>query len=435
MIVKQPLLPLEHFRQLMGFNPWHFWGWSDNEHLRVTSSCSAVVSEYAWQQTDAAGRADIAEALTEVQKRLFDYLNFEFAPVWKEVTLPWPRYVDHRMNRTGPFDADGRWMNIQLPEGYIQALGVETLELVQPNVAIVYQDNDGDGLPELAVLGPIATTVTDPNEIALYVSAADRTFGLFGPTLGDQWRIEPLRATIANGQLTVRAPGYMFMKPVLREGYDTTTQISPATTTNFLSTIDVYRRYTDGTLVDIASSQGVIIWETRPVHGWWCQCGGCSSTATYDGSPYDPAATAKAAARVGIRDARNGAVIPAQTVYNPTTGTFEALDWSISMEPDRITVRYRAGVPFDDSGWVDPQWRTIVARYAAAELNRSICGCEDANRQLFHWQQDLTKIGNAKDLYQAPRAALSNPLGTRRGHLYAWNQINTLMMTGGTLLL
>ncbi len=70
-------------------------------------------------------------------------------------------------------------------------------------------------------------------------------------------------------------------------------------------------------------------------------------------------------------------------------------------------------------------FRTVVARLAAAELARPICGCEDASRELFRWQFDLARSsGSGDEQYGAVSAAdLDNPLGTRRGHVAAWRFI------------
>lgn len=431
MIEQQPLLPLEIWRSMLGFDPWHFWGWTDNSLLQVTSSCTPIVTEYEWQQTDAAGRVQIAEALIEAENMLFEYLGYEVAPKFKEATLPWPRRLDRRMMRTGPWDADGRWLNVQLPDGLIQAVGTRTLTLIQANVPVVYTDSDNDTYPDLATIGPIVipTTITDISEIAIYVSVADR----FGDdtAVGDRWEITPLRATISGTSLTIKAGGWMFSRPILREGYGKAI-LDPTTAANFVTTVDVYRKYTDPTQTDVLLAQAEIIWETTPLHGWWCQCSSCGSDP-FMGSPDDPAAIARAAARVGIRNSRTGQVTPAETVFNTSTGIFATLDWGLCLEPDRVTIRYRAGYPYE-RGRIARKWQQIVARLAAAELNRPIVGCEDANRQLFYWQQDLSRTGASKEFFQTSAKVTDNRFGTRRGHVYAWNEVMDQRLIGGTLI-
>lgn len=431
-----PLLPLEFFRQIIGWDPWRFWGWSDQNLLKTRTSCTPVIMEYDWQQSDAPGRSDIAEAIVTAETRLFDYLGYEVAPRYKQDTLPWPRLSDPRMIRTSPSDADGRWMNISLRDGFIQAVGAETLTPIATNVAVSLSDPDGDGLNELAIIGPIATPVTDITQIALYVSSAYR-LGLDN-TLGEQYRIQPTFAQISGGFVTIRAYGYNFMRPVLKEGYHDSMLVDPADPTAYMTTADVYQRAPSTGLgaVDVASSQAVVYWETRPWHGWFCQCGCRGTTPTYSGSVYDPAATAQAAARVAIRNARTGNVCPAEALYDTTSSMWSANQWSFCEDPDRVLVRYLAGQPLGTDGFMDRKWRNIVSRFAAAELKRNIVGCEEANRYLQYWQQDMSKVGNAvTDLFSVSSRVTDNPFGTRRGHVYAWSQVMDLrLMTGAVVM-
>lgn len=429
-----PLLPLDFFRQIIGWDPWRFWGWSDQNHLITATACTPVIQEYDWQGHDAPGRQDIAEAIVTAETRLFDYLRYEVAPRYKYDTLPWPRFADRRMMRTVTEDADGRWLNVDLREGFIQGVGAEKLTLIQANVPIVLTDPDSDGLTELAVIGPVATTVTDPTQIVLYVSSAYR-LGL-DVTIGEQWRIQPTLATISGGNVTIRTYGYMFMLPTLKEGYATTT-VDPATPGNYMTTVDVYQRSlaTGADAVSVTTSQGVVYWETYPYHGWWCQCTGCGGP-NFGGSTSDPAAIAQAAARVGIRNARTGNVIPAEALYDSTTGIFSGLSWANCTEPDRVLIRYLAGQPLGVDGFMDRKWRNIVARFAAAELKRQIVGCEAANRYIEYWQQDMAKIGNAAaDLFNVSERVSNNPFGTRRGHVYAWSQVMDLPLNTGSVVM
>jgi hypothetical protein len=71
---------------------------------------------------------------------------------------------------------------------------------------------------------------------------------------------------------------------------------------------------------------------------------------------------------------------------------------------------------------MDRKFQVAVARLAAAELARPICACETANRELYRWQFDLSRSGGAADeayAFMSPEQ-LNNPLGMRRGHIYAW---------------
>lgn len=433
-------LPLDSFRQIMAFNPWHFWGYADTSRLALTSACNGLVVEYGWQQPDVASRSDIRAAILTAEARLRDYLRYRVAPEYTEATVPWPRYLDASLMRTRPIDPTGRWLSVQLPEGQIQALGVEQLTALALAAPVTLSDPDGDGYDELFTVGPIATTVTDPAQIAVYVPAAARFDGAdWTSAVGARWRIAPVNVTISGGMLTITGARWLLVPPIRYEGLiGIGSGLDPSSAATTLAALDVYTRTTDANGTTITTAQATITWETHPwgVQSWWCGCAGCVTPATaYGGSPFDPAATANAVGRAALRDAALGIVAPAESAYNATTGIWSSLNWTVCTEPDRATVRYLAGLPLDASGQMQQPWRVVVARLAAAELARPICACDEANRELARWQFDLARTSGAGDeAYGAVSAAdLNNPFGTRRGHVYAWRQVEQLRTLRGIL--
>lgn len=423
MIDIPPTIPLETFREQMGYHPLWFWGMADNsEPLRPgRDQCRGVVKEYSWQDRDQAGRDDIRKAIARAERRLSEHLKYYPAPVYIEETVPWPRLGDKRMLRGGPYAADDRWLPIKLSTGWIQAVGIEARTLVSAGTSVSYLDDDNDGYVDTAVIGPITTSaVTDVKEVALYFSSNDR-FGIDN-AISEKWRIAPIVSSISGGQLTIRAPAWIFVQPKLYAGINPADIDPNASVSPYVTSVDIYRRYTKTDGILTTDSQSVIIWETRPYHGWWCQCS-CGATEPFTGSPCDPAATARAAGRAGIRDAKQGYVTPAETVYNTDNGTFSSLNWWVCEEPDRVTVRYLAGYPLASDGQASALYREIVPIMAAAELAKPISGCAEANRLLYYWQQDLSKVGADKDLYATSADIMDNPFGTRRGHVYAWKKV------------
>jgi hypothetical protein len=109
-----PALSLEEWRRQMGLHPFHFWGMADDAVLRVTQQSDPVLRQYAYQDLDNVGRADIIEAIRAAEQKLRDYLNFRPGPQYVEATIPWPRTGDTRMMRTGPWDARGGWLSVFL---------------------------------------------------------------------------------------------------------------------------------------------------------------------------------------------------------------------------------------------------------------------------------------------------------------------------------
>lgn len=433
------LLPLDTWRSILGFHPWFFWGLADQDRLRITSACNGLVTELPWQATDAAGRSEIRQAIEDAETLLASYLGFSVAPHYVESTVPWPRYLDASLMRTGPSDPTGRWLTVQLPEGQIRAAGVEQLTSVSLAAAVVLSDPDGDGYDEKFTVGPIATTITDPAEIAVYFAAADRFDGPdYTSAVGSHWRVQPVNITISGGFVTITGARWLLVPPLIYQGLiGIGDGLDPQAPANAVTTLDIYQRTTATNGTTITDAQATIIWETHPTwgDGWWCQCGCTTPVSAYSGSPYDPAAVAQAAGRVDIHNAQLGIVAAAQAAYNSTTGIFSSLSWDVCTEPDRVTVRYLAGFPLASDGQMQEPYRTMVARLAAAELARPICACDEANRELYRWQFDLARTaGSGDEAYGAvSQEDLNNPFGTRRGHVYAWKQVKNVRQLRGLL--
>ena len=125
-----PLLPLDKWRELLAWNPWHFSGLADSTYVPVTRECSDIVYKYSWQGTGAGSREDIALAIEEAERKFRDYMFFWPAPRYTEDTAPFPAHYLTGQFGLGRFAVDGRYPAVTLPEGYIQALGTEKLTLV-----------------------------------------------------------------------------------------------------------------------------------------------------------------------------------------------------------------------------------------------------------------------------------------------------------------
>lgn len=426
-----PATPLDTFRRALQWNPRHFWGWAGTGKAKITAKCLGLLREYGWQDQDAAARSGVREALAVAEDSLARHLRYPITPTYRAATMPYPRLGDLRLSRPWPAQADGRRLAVLLPEGEIVALGVEARTTIGDVTAdtstfpwtgaspavpyLVYRDRDGDGYPD-QFEAAITTTVTDPDQIALYVPEDDRWDG---SALSERWRILPATVTIAGGVATITGPAWVCARPILYQGEDGAplNGLDPATASNYLTGMTVARRYCNQEGTTEATAMALLTWETAPWPAWAC----CPS----GGADRDPAATATAIARVGVRDAAAGLVTPAQAVYDTATGTWaEVTTWEGwgCREPDRITIRYLAGIEPQADGTPAEPWAHTVCRLAAADLARPICSCQDSNKQLAYWQADLSQTGATDALFQAP-GDVDNPLGARRGQIYAWRQI------------
>lgn len=403
-----PLLPLDTFRQIMGFHPWHFWQLA-GAGVPVNSACNDLIYQYPWQNADARARDDILAAIATAEDRLRSYLGYPIAPQYVTAEIPAARYLATDAWRYGYAGADGNWLTVTLDDGYVQAIGTESLTLIG-EAAVTASDLDGDGVQE-SWSASIATTVTDAAEVAAYFTAADRWDG---SAVGAAWRIQPITVTISGGTATITGRRWLLVKPIKLQGVAVTaSDLSATDDVNFVSTIAIYQRTTgDG-------GRATLIYDTLPYPDW---CAGCSSGS---GSPTDPAAVATGTARMAVSDSRRGIIRYGGATLNTDTGIWYASPCGPCTPPQRIRLTYLAGVPLV-SGQVDPAWATIVARMAAAELARPVCACESANRELARWQVDLARTGGNNDEQFGAISAddLTNPFGTRRGHVYAWREVH-----------
>lgn len=407
------LLPLDAWRRNIGYNPWHFWQMSDSQYTPVSSSCNTLVRQYAWQAADQAGRYDILDRIQTAEERMLTYARFAPAPHYQVKTLQFPHYHDPKIDRFGYADPTGRWLGVNLGESKLQAIGLFTRELIE-TASVAYNDADSDGLNDSFTVS-VATSVTNADQIAVYIQESDR---VNGEPVRPRYRIAPLNITISGGTATIKGPRRLCVKPVLQEQADA---IDPTDAGNFVTELEVYREYIDPSGATADTAQATLIWETAPYPAWANCCNDGSASR-------DPAALATGLARCVIRDAENGIIGVGASVYDSANDVWHSTNWSTCRPPDRITVRYQAGVPLVNQA-MDHRWEMVIARLAAAEMPRRICACEQANRELGYWQFDMS-LENAIERV-ARTDVLENPLGTKRGHVYAWQEIKYLRVLGG----
>ena len=419
------LLPLETWRDRIGYHPWHFWGISGSK-VPVNSACNTWVKQYSWQTGDTMGRADIIQAIISAEGKMRQILNYSPAPRYQEAMFSWPRYPKEDVYRYGYAGADGRWITIRLPEGYIQAAGVEKFVNILEDATVTYSDEDKDGLNEtFTVTTPAQAVTTNPSQVGIYFTAADR---LDDDPTGIRWQIRPVKTRIdpVTGAISITGRSWMMVRPVLYEGVANqnanSSGIDPSVSANFVSKVNVYWRHTDMNGLTYLDAQAALVWETPPYPQW-------ASWSLPAPAGLDPAGVAYAIARVGIRDAQNGVVSLGEAVYDSVSQTWQAIPWYAGAykykPPDRVVIRYLAGYPGDQFGNMQNKMSDIVHPLAAAALTRRICACESASRTLYDYQFDLARTAGAGDesYGMMSRDDLANPFGTRRGQVQAWKQI------------
>lgn len=199
-------VPLHRYAALIGYDEPAFWGVRyDGQEERA---CNGF-----W---DEARRMQIANALNEAQWDIERIVGYPLCPTW--VTGDW-----------NDGDGSGRWSDTQ---PYVGCHISRHPMVIAPGVrgetdlalsAAVNCTNDP------AVIGPIATTITDIREVQVFYAGTDR-------------RIYPSSITISGGNLFVRIPR---CRLVLRSLSSLRTGIEYTNLNNFASTVDVKRIYND----------------------------------------------------------------------------------------------------------------------------------------------------------------------------------------------
>lgn len=416
------LLPLDTFRSQFSFNPWHFWGLASTANFPVSDSCNDLVYSYAWQANDSVGRVDIQQAIESAESKLREHLRYSIAPHFVTETLQVPRFFDGRLDRLQYSGMDGRWLNIQLGEGKIKAIGVETRTLIGTvtGATLTTSDLDGDGLLD-TFTATIATTVTDVSEIEVMFASADRWTG---EAAGDKWAINPVNVTISGGTATIKGRMWQIVKPVL---YESGQPLTPATAANYATSLEVYRHYCNTSGQTNETAQALLVWETRPYPFYYT-----SGTPTIQNSS-DPAAVGYAIARVSLRDAERGVVGFGEAAYDTTSAQWIAFG-KIKYPPDRIIVRYLAGDALDTYGHIQERWAKAVSRFAAAELGKRICACESASRMIYEQQVDRAFGGDARvEKFNMTEGDNASPFGYKEGQLQAWRIVRNQRQLVGVL--
>ena len=302
------LLPIDSYAKIMGISPWEFNQISGGLPTATRGSCQSVWFQWQWQK-DFVSREEIAQAISEAESAIAHQLGYWPAPAF---------VVDEHVsiNRGAPMlpsvmgaNAWGWWKNIPLRWSHWQAGGVFNRTIIQAAATVTLSDTDSDGVNDLFTITQAVTT-TDPNEIAIYFQLTDRV----GETsIGEQWRIRPIKVSISGGTATITGHPSQLVLPSKTEAV-TAAELNISDPI-FASEVDVYRVFTDTQHDSSYPYQGVALWDVP------CNDGGdCGTTIL-------PLCQA---------EARNDRVYA--NYGDPAT-------WPYGCQPDRLQVNYLAGYP------------------------------------------------------------------------------------------
>lgn len=389
-------LSLYEWTAIIGMSPLHVAG-IDLGSI-AGAHCTKALPQYDWQEGDRVSRESIARAIAAAESNMENYLGFHLLPTYNVdenmmTTGAYPLYVGdylksrHYHAKWGYFIEGGRRATTQLtivPQGAPAADIVWSAEATPPP-GIYWR------------VGTVLATVpagTDPCEVRVFYPGHDAD---------PAWEIRPAEVTISNTTATIVFRRELAVNPDQWDAlvYEAANGDSDA---DFLSTVDVYRVYTD-------PEQQIAL------YGYPHQCAACASSPN------------PGAGEVAILD-------PDLSIIDVQRGTWAAGVFTSGVcgcgpVPNRALLSYLSG--YRDRGLtcpnkvMDSRLAQAVAFYAAALLERPPCDCTVDSWE--YWREDANE-GKRYAIQSTP----GNPFGTRRGAVYAWERVLEFTLGQGAVL-
>lgn len=389
-------LPIVEWAKIMGINPLHFCGVQIAATQRSTVGGDAW-PQYDWVDNDRVSREGVARAIRGAEDEIEEYLGYRLLPAWeldewRTTTRPYHPETINLNDR----DVRGRGQHVHLNWGKLITGGIRSKEVITADSPITYSSTIGPATYNETATVTVATTVTDPQEIRVYIAGKDGA---------DEHEIRPINVSIAAGTATITFRRELVVKEANYETLDIGEGFAVDGTddTKFETTVDVYRVYND------PQTQGTLLWEPT------------SRVTDGEAAAYD----AQTAALWLRGNPRNPAVIYAPATWDATTNEFSYAAYLIQRQPDLVRLWYYGGHEDQRNATpritMDSDYARAVAYMAAARLDRDDCGGADISR----YRKDLAIVEFQGDNARLPASLINNPFGTRRGEVEAFQKLRT----------
>lgn len=302
-------LSLERYAQLTGYSECALWGVNNPDESY--NDCDNKI----WT---LAQRVLVAKYLAEAQDEIEQVTTFPLAPRWFENEQhPVPSSPLHTIHT--------RWTRVL-------AAGVRA----EANIALAQAVNHAT---DPAIVGPVATTVTNADEIHVFHPSSDL-------------EINPSKITIASGNVTLEIPRCRMVKESAQD--NDAAGLDYNDTSLFEATVDLKRIYND------ASENATLVWGHRFEIGDCASCG-CATCGdvTKTGCVY-------------VRNARTGALDVLEATFEEDMDKWTAVCLRCyGSKPDFVRVNYRAGLET-----LTYQAEDTILRLAHAKMPNAPCGCD-----------------------------------------------------------
>ncbi len=386
-------LSIDEWAALLGISPW------DINQFRYpgnkSAQCQDVIYQYAWQK-DHLSREEIGQAIADAERMVADALLYWPAPHYEVAeTVIYPRPHQRELygyagTPRGEWKSAGaRWHQI-ISGGVLNRTQIGTIS----GVDLVKLDIDNDTVFETftaTITDPAVGTITDPNELALYFIEADR----HGEALDETWRIRPVKVTISGNTATFRGHRTLLANPTPEWIVDAQPNIA-TDDSNYVTSVECWRTFTDTTATEALPYQGVAEWKTIP---------GCADGCTF-----------------AIRQLCMNEQNYSQGQFYADFGN--ACDWPFQdREPDRLAINYVSGVPLVN-GRMDKFYAEIIAKLSVSLLANEKCGCDRTNRILDRLRAPELKFFDASAGATSFQES-TNSFPMTFGGQWAWARVST----------
>ena len=418
------LLSLDRYAKILGIAPPHFNGaaipGTSPVVFPVSGKCSSVWPQHSYQNNDQVSREDLARVIHNAEMDIRRELGYSVAPEWiAQEVHQWPTPIRPEYSAFIR-NVDGHGIGIKTNWGKVISPGRRTALLVETATVgaseLTYSDEDGDGFYETATI-VVGTSLSSAQEcqIKLYFN---------GKSAAPEWEIRPLRSVTIDSvadTVTIVLDSWLLIDPDLWEAFPTDdgfSAINITSTSNFVTSVDVYWEYADDTQ---AASQ--FFWErsgNRLITTLGCtECGGTGCAVC--SMPIQTGC-------LTIRNAEVGIVSPVPATYDATNEQWTYTVFSYQNAPTMVQFWYQAGAI--DDRWLNGQtcdplseyWAMTIAMLATARLERPLCACNNVTALAEDWRTDLSKTTQAAS-YFTPSDVIGNPFGTRKGEVMAWQRV------------
>ena len=418
------LLSIHRYAKILGINPAHFAGGAGGEVFSVMqNACEDTWPRYSWQASDRVSHEELALEIHNAERDIAAVLGYFPAPTWiEEEVRPYTRHHRRDAYNIGMSNVRGQLKSLKLRWGKFIQGGVRTVsqtEFTIPTPAVgaglTYLDTNADGFIDTA---RIVTTTTLSNVYNIKVYFA----GLNGARA---WEIRPIRSKVITlGQLTIDIDPWLLIDPDVLAALPTTAgyaavnldSVPPAHPGSYVDEVDLYYEYNDAT-----QPSAMLYWEQEPnLQCTICSGVGCAacSFSVQDGCLH-------------VRDTDLGFVAVTPGVYDEDVGAWRRAEPVVCRDPDQIKAFYYAGEQSDEwlsGASIDPlshYMAQAIAWMATARLERPFCACSNVTTLGNHLKEDLSLTTDQGRFISD--MTLTNPFGTRRGEVKAWQRISMLL--------